>query len=201
MANDAHWVEPYGAVRPGARRDAWWPSAVDQSGYGNVFEPVKGALAVVSLKASYPDQQVKTLKQEQDKPTYLELQPFEVLVFDMKPDAHWTTDGRQALNATCHASRSERHVFYASADRLRNGFLKGRFRREKEGREEVPSPSGKYELKKTIYFYFVIHSCWFPTVNDNLLFHFRTFKEISDIKENHILLEETLKFKIRLTVL
>lgn len=39
------------------------------------------------------------------------------------------------------------------------------------------------------------------SVNDNLLFHFRTFKEISDIKENYIILEETIKFKIRLIVL
>lgn len=38
------------------------------------------------MKASYPDQRVKTLKLEQGKSVSLELQPFEVLVFDMKTD-------------------------------------------------------------------------------------------------------------------
>ena len=51
-----------------------------------VFEPVKGTPPVFSMKASYPDQRVKTLKLEQGKSVSLELQPFEVLVFDMKTD-------------------------------------------------------------------------------------------------------------------
>lgn len=40
------------------------------------------------MKASYPDQRVKTLNLEQGKPVSLELQPFEVLVFDMRTNGH-----------------------------------------------------------------------------------------------------------------
>lgn len=53
-----------------------------------VFEPVKGVPAVFPMKASYPDQRVKTLNLEQGKPVSLELQPFEVLVFDMRTNGH-----------------------------------------------------------------------------------------------------------------
>lgn len=38
-----------------------------------IFEPVKGTPAVFSMKVSYPDQRIKTLKQEQDKPVSLKL--------------------------------------------------------------------------------------------------------------------------------
>lgn len=47
------------------------------------------------MKASYPDQRVKTLKLEQGKPASLELQPFEVLVFDME-DGQTLTHGPPA---------------------------------------------------------------------------------------------------------
>lgn len=50
-----------------------------------VFEPTKDAPKVFSLKASYPDQRVKSLDLEQGKPVKLKLEPFEVLVFDMMP--------------------------------------------------------------------------------------------------------------------
>lgn len=51
-----------------------------------VFEPVSGTSSVFPMKASYPDQRVKTLNLEQGKPVNVELQPFEVLVFDMRTD-------------------------------------------------------------------------------------------------------------------
>nr|WP_302600568.1 alpha-galactosidase [uncultured Akkermansia sp.] len=96
---DVHWVggnpnqlEPYGYA-------AWSPRGCtlalrnpdDQPrtivlDAATVFEPVKGTPPVFSMKASYPDQRVKTLKLEQGKSVSLELQPFEVLVFDMKTD-------------------------------------------------------------------------------------------------------------------
>lgn len=96
---DAHWVggnpdqlEPYGyaAWSPrgctlALRNPDDRPRSIELDA-GTVFEPVPGQPAVFSMKASYPDQRVKTLKLEQGKPVSLELQPFEVLVFDMRTD-------------------------------------------------------------------------------------------------------------------
>lgn len=96
---DVHWVggnpeklEPYGYA-------AWSPLGCtlalrnpdDQPrsitlDAKTVFEPVPGTPAVFPMKASYPDQRVKTLNLEQGKPVSVELQPFEVLVFDMRTD-------------------------------------------------------------------------------------------------------------------
>lgn len=96
---DVHWVggnpeklEPYGYA-------AWSPQGCtlalrnpdDQPrsitlDAKTVFEPVPGTPAVFPMKASYPDQRVKTLNLEQGKPVSVELQPFEVLVFDMRTD-------------------------------------------------------------------------------------------------------------------
>lgn len=96
-----HWVggtpnqlEPYGyaAWSPlgctlALRNPDDPPRSIDLDA-ATVFEPVKGTPAVFSLKASYPDQRVKTLNLEQGKPVRLELQPFEVLVFDMRGAGH-----------------------------------------------------------------------------------------------------------------
>lgn len=96
---DVHWVdgnpeklEPYGYA-------AWSPLGCTLAlrnpddrpqtitlDAKTVFEPVPGTPAVFPMKASYPDQRVKTLNLEQGKPVSVELQPFEVLVFDMRTD-------------------------------------------------------------------------------------------------------------------
>lgn len=98
---DVHWVggnpnqlEPYGyaAWSPrgctlALRNPDDRPRTIDLDA-STVFEPVKGVPAVFPMKASYPDQRVKTLNLEQGKPVSLELQPFEVLVFDMRTNGH-----------------------------------------------------------------------------------------------------------------
>lgn len=96
ILSDVHWIggdpgklEPYGYA-------AWSPQgatlalrnpddtpktiALDAK---TVFEPVSGSPAVFSMKASYPDQRVKNLTLKQGESVNVELQPFEVLVFDV----------------------------------------------------------------------------------------------------------------------
>jgi len=48
------------------------------------FEPVSDKPLNFEMQAAYPDQRVKSIKMEAGKPTTIELQPFEVLVFETK---------------------------------------------------------------------------------------------------------------------
>lgn len=97
VLSDVHWVggdpnqlEPYGyaAWSPqgctlALRNPDDQPRTIDLDAK-TVFEPTKGTPAVFSMKASYPDQRVKTLTLKQGEAVRVELQPFEVLVFDMR---------------------------------------------------------------------------------------------------------------------
>lgn len=97
VLSDVHWVggdpnklEPYGyaAWSPrgctlALRNPDDQPRTIDLDAK-TVFEPTKGAPSSFSMKTAYPDQRVKTLTLKQGETVRVELQPFEVLVFDMR---------------------------------------------------------------------------------------------------------------------
>ena len=96
---DAHWVggdplklEPYGYAawcpRKGTlmvRNPNDQPQTIPLDATA-VFELPVGAPKRFALSSPYPDQRVQRLQLEAGQPTNIRLEPFEVLVFDAKPE-------------------------------------------------------------------------------------------------------------------
>jgi hypothetical protein len=95
---DSHWVggdplklEPYGYAAWSPRKGTLMVRNPDDKAQtmsldvGTVFELPAGAATRYTLSSPYKDQRVQTLEVEAGTPQTIELQPFEVLVFDAMP--------------------------------------------------------------------------------------------------------------------